>query len=65
MCEKRRVPDKFNIGETQDSPLDSVYSAEARENVIRFFLLLEQIPLGEDHAEETRVSNDLPKADKK
>jgi hypothetical protein len=57
------VPDKFKNGKTQDSPLDSVYSAEAKENVMRFFLLLEQIPLGENHAEEARVSNDLSQAD--
>lgn len=59
------VTEKFNNGETQDLPLDSVYSSEAKENVMRFFLLLEQIPLGEDYAEETRASNDLPEADKK
>jgi hypothetical protein len=56
------VPDKFKNGETQDSPLDSVYSAEAKENVMQFFLLLEQIPLGENHAEEARASNNLPPA---
>jgi hypothetical protein len=54
------VPDKFKNGETQDSPLDGVYSSECKERVMRFFLLLAELPVEDPNAPKASSPDDLP-----
>jgi len=54
------VPEKFKNGETQDSPLHGVYTSECKERVVRFFLLLAELPVEDPHAEKAPTSNQIP-----
>lgn len=57
------MPDKFKNGETQDSPLDGVYSSECKERIVRFFLLLAELPVEETYAPEAPSPDDLSASD--
>jgi hypothetical protein len=57
------VPDKFKNGETQDSPLDGVYSSECKERIVRFFLLLAELPVEETNAQKASSPDDLSSSD--
>lgn len=54
------MPELSKDGETQDSSMQRVYSSECMDRVLRFFLLLDEIPVMEEHAQKAPAPNDLP-----
>jgi hypothetical protein len=44
--------------------MQRVYSSECMDRVLRFFLLLDEIPVMEEHAQKAPAPNDLPGSNK-